>query len=165
MATVECVTDALDLLVRSAPGFQGIEDFEKTVQAWAAILEPVPDDLLRQAAVLTAREGWEYKSFPKAGDLYQAAMDLADTEPPAEEAWLAVKRHSQNVNAIVNPVKLEGRAAEALRLMGGDRGWMEDEYPFLERKFKEIYAGLRKRERQQQALALPSGGGKGLLPG
>jgi len=168
MASIECVANVLDLLVRSAPGFQGIEDFEKTVKAWVAILEPIPDDLLGKVVVLMGREGWEYQAFPKAGDLYQMALNLVDPEPLAEEAWLTIKQHSRYANTRSdndNPVKLGGRTAEALRLMGGDRGWLEDELPFRRKEFLDVYAGLRKRQRQQAALALPEGNGKGLLTG
>ena len=144
MATLECVTDALDLLMRCNPqGASKITDFEKTAQAWWLILEPLPDEVVQEAAVHLARRGSQYGFF-QVGDVYDRAADLVDPEPSVEEAWALVVKHSRNASlGDNNPVKLEGRTASALAAIGGDLGWLVDEMPFRKKEFVEQYGKMK----------------------
>ncbi len=159
MATLEVVERAMELLARSKPG---TDLATVSVEVYALVLEPVPDDVLLQAAVVLARSPGAF--LPDAGTLYETSMDLTDQEPPAEDAWLLVLKHSRNASlGRDNPVQLPVRAARALRRIGGDEGWKEDEFPFRRKEFLEVYGTLRARERREAALALPEGDARKLI--
>jgi hypothetical protein len=84
MASEKAILDVLDLFA-SVPALHGQPLKPRTPEAYRAALEPVSDDLLKQAAVLVLRREESY--FPTPGKLFQAALELVDDQPGAVEAW------------------------------------------------------------------------------
>ena len=159
MASEDCVINILDLFTRSKFGTK-IQDFQQTVEAWMLVLQPLPDDVVMQAAVTLARQDSDF--VPSAGAVYQGALGLMDTEPPADEAWEHVLQYSRAASLpdADNPTKLTAREKRTLDLMGGNCGqWLVKDYPFRRREFIEIYNGQEKRWRDQAALP----GGQNIL--
>jgi len=161
MASEECVVNILDLFTRSKFGTR-INDFQQTVEAWMLVLHPLDDGVVMEAAVTLARNDSDF--VPSAGAVFQAALDLLDTEPGGDEAWTQVLKYSKSASLRENnPVKISGRVAEALRLMGGNCGdWLVDDLPFRRREFLDVYGRLEKTWRDQVA-ALPAPEGRRML--
>ena len=161
MASEECVVNILDLFTRSKFGTR-INDFQQTVEAWMLVLHPLDDGVVMEAAVTLARNDSDF--VPSAGAVFQAALDLLDTEPGGDEAWTQVLKYSKSASLRANnPVKISARVAEALRLMGGNCGdWLVDDLPFRRREFLDVYGRLEKTWRDQVA-ALPAPEGRRML--
>ena len=153
MATIECVTEVLDLFARSKPG-TNIKDFEKVAQAWYLVLEPLADEWVMGAAVRLARQGGDF--LPSAGAVYEAALDDLDPEPNAAEAWATVEKHARGKD-----VSLSNRMLAALGAMPSSPGdWQEDELAFRRRDFLTEFARQRnkwRREARAGRLALSGG--------
>ena len=161
MASRQCIVNILDLFVRSKPGAR-LDDPDKVVEAWALVLDPLPDDVVKAAAVNLARRDGDF--MPSAGAVYQGALSLMDDEPSADDAWMQVLEHAKRATlGNDNPVKLEGRTERALELIGGDVGWNLDEIQFRRREFVQVYDSLEKQWRNQAAL--PGGPQWKQLPG
>jgi len=158
MASKECVMNVLDLFVRSKPGAR-LHDADNVVVAWCLILEPIPDGVVMEAAVMLARDQGDF--LPSAGSVFQTALGLLDTEPSAEEAWEHVLQYSKTASRPPedNPVKLTERESRSLELIGGNCGqWLIKDHPFRRKEFIEAYGGLAKRWRDGVALGqLPAG--------
>ena len=148
MASREAVEQAYSLLGTTRPG----ADLDKIdIGACAMVLDPIPDEVLLSAAMAESRKGGDF--LPSAGTLFQASLDIMDTEISADDAWALVEKHSRNASLRDNnPVKLPDRAARALELIGGDIGWRLDEMPFRRKEFLEVYGRLRQSWRDQAAL-------------
>ena len=161
MASEECVVNILDLFTRSKFGTR-INDFQQTVEAWMLVLHPLDDGVVMEAAVTLARNDSDF--VPSAGAVFQAALDLLDTEPGGDEAWTQVLKYSKSASLRENnPVKISARVAEALRLMGGNCGdWLVDDLPFRRWEFLDVYGRLEKTWRDQVA-ALPAPEGRRML--
>lgn len=156
MASENCVINILDLFTRTKFGTK-IADFQQTVEAWCLVLEPLSDDVVMQAAVALARNGSDF--VPSAGAVYQAALDLLDTEPDVDEAWTHIVQYSKNASRPPehNPVKLTEREAKALAAIGGCAGWLETDLPFRRKDFIEAYGRQERQWRTEATRALPSG--------
>ena len=155
MADFAVVTEMLDLLLQTKPGTMLPDN---TVEAYTLVLEPIPNEELMQAAILLSRKPGAF--IPDAGTIYQAALDLLDTEPSADEAWEHVLQYSKAASLpdASNPTKLTEREKRALDLMGGNCGmWLVDEMHFRRREFIEIYQGQERKWRDDAAMALPGG--------
>ena len=155
MADFAVVTEALNLLLQTKPGTMLPDN---TVEAYTLVLEPIPNETLMQAAVLLTRVPGAF--MPDAGTIFQAALDLMDTEPPADEAWEHVLKYSSaaSLSDADNPTKLTAREKRALQLMGGNCGdWLVKDFPFRRREFIEIYQRQEQRWRDDAAMALPGG--------
>jgi len=134
MATIQCVTEILDLFARSKPG-ANIRDFEKVAQAWYLVLEPLADEDVMDAALRLARTGGDF--LPSAGAVYEAVLDDLDREPDAAAAWALVVRKSRG-----NRVELPPRAKAALGAMGGNPGeWDPKDLAFSSRPSSSGSAG------------------------
>ena len=157
MASENCVINILGLFTRSKFGTK-IQDFQQTVEAWMLVLDPLPDDVVMKAAVTLARNDSDF--VPSAGAVYQGALSLMDTEPPADEAWEHVLQYSKAASLpdADNPTKLTAREKRSLQLMGGNCGdWLVKDFPFRRREFIEIYQRQEQRWRDDAAMALPGG--------
>ena len=158
MATKEAVTRALAFLARTKPGTDlaavGVDEY-------VAVLRPVPDELLLDAAVLCAREPGAF--LPDAGTLYTRALDLADDNPAPVEAWaMAVKAASTGRKDSLDG--LPEVVARALVAVGFDDVAYGDQaqQPSNRARFLEAYKELAYRERTRVRaagleLAAPSG--------
>jgi len=156
MATLECVVNVLDLLVRSKPGAKlgkTDEDAEAVVQAWCLVLEPLVDKDVLSAAVKLARSDSDF--LPSAGAVFQAVLDARDQEPDAGTAWMMVEKHARSGGVTALP----GRVKAVLAAMGGNPGgWLEEERAFRRKEFDALYADAGKRWREAVVsgrLALP----------
>lgn len=154
MANFAVVTEALDLLLSTKPG-STLPDNAVEGYYWA--LEPIPDEVIIEAAAVAARTSGAF--IPDAGTIYEAALDIMDTELPTDEAWELVLKHSKSASlGANNPVKLPERTARALDLIGGDVGWSMDELQYRRREFIEVYQRQSKQWRNDVSLGnLPAG--------
>ena len=155
MADFAVVTEALNLLLQTKPGTTLPDN---TVEAYALVLEPIPNETLMQVAVMLTRKPGAF--MPDAGTIFQAALDLIDEEPDADEAWEHIVQYSKAASRPPedNPTKLTDRERRALDLMGGNCGdWLVKDYPFRRREFVEIYNAQERKWRDNAAMALPGG--------
>ena len=164
MAARETVEKAYALLGSTRPG----ADLTKLdVEACTMVLDPIPDDAVLKAAIMLSRKEGDF--LPSAGTLFQTALDLLDSEPPADEAWTLVRQHASHASlSTTNPVHLPERIATALENIGGDIGWTLDEIPYRRREFIAAYERLGKQWRTSIALGnvpcLPGAEQKRLAP-
>ena len=150
MADFAVVTEVLNMLLQTKPG-TALPD--NTVEAYTMVLEPIPNDTLMEAAVVLARKPGAF--IPDAGTIFQAALDLMDTEPSADEAWQHILQYSKAASLPdeYNKTKLTDRERRSLDLMGGNCGrWLIKDHPFRRREFIEIYNGQGQRWRDDVAL-------------
>ena len=148
MASQGAVEKAYALLGTTRPG----ADLEKIdIGACTMVLDPIPDEVLLQAAVIASRKEGDF--LPSAGTLFQTSLSIMDTELSADEAWTQVLKHSKKATlGNNNPVKLPDRAARALDLIGGDVGWNLDELPYRRKEFLTVYERLAQDWRDRAAL-------------
>ena len=158
MASEECITNILDLYARTKLGTK-IEDFNKMVEAWRIHMEPLDDKVVTEAAIIVGRNDTS-NFIPSPGAVYQAALDLMDNEPSANEVWDDILRAARGHKDIT----LSERAARALKAIGGYSGWKEDDLPYRRREFIEAYQRLEQKWRSDMA-ALPGGPQWKQLPG
>jgi len=139
VSTLIEVKDILTMLCRSKPG-TNLNKID--LGTYHAILEPIPGDVLKRAAIVMARQSGSFP--PSAGDLYQKALDLMDDSPDVGEAWALVLRKARG-----EEVDLPERVARAAALIGGTRGWMDKDVDYKRREFAKAYerAGREWRER------------------
>ena len=158
MASEQCVVNILDMYARTKFGSK-IPDFQQTVEAWMLHLEPLDDETTTRAAIIVGRNDTS-NFIPSPGAVYQEALSLLNTEPPADEAWEHVLQYSKAASLpdADNPTKLTAREKRSLQLMGGNCGmWLVDEMHFRRREFIEIYQRQGQQWRDDAARALPAG--------
>lgn len=95
MATRETVTRIIGVLAQFYPAFARTQDadaWQALIAAYHLVLYDLEGDLLERAALDL---GGRARFFPAAGELRQAALDLADLGqdiPTAQDAWAEVSK-------------------------------------------------------------------------
>ena len=154
MATLTIIEEVLAFLRDCRPAewdrFKGMptEEYGRILESWWKVLEPVPDALLVEAAVLHSRKPGAF--FPSPGDLFQAALDLRDDSPPEGEAWKAAL-----ALACGRTVDLHPLVAEALEAVGGRQELAqanEADNRFYRAQFVKAYQAARERVRERALL-------------
>ena len=141
MAGIDAVTNVLAYLCGTRPG----TDLARVdAEAYRIALEPVPNALLKEAALVASRQTGDF--LPSAGTLVQIALDLADRELPEADAWELVRKIACGGQAELPP-----RAAEALRAIGGPKGWPAD-MGIKRAQFAKAYEAARLEWRRRAAL-------------
>ena len=142
MATTETVKKALAFLGQVKPG---TDLGTISMEAYQAVLAPIPDDVLEKVAIIFARQSGSF--LPSAGDLYDAALDLVDDSPDVGEAWALVLRKARGGNP-----DLPERAARAAAMMGGTAGWLAKDEDYKRREFAKAYEAAGREWRERMAL-------------
>lgn len=127
--------------------FKGMsaDEYDRIITNWARTLEPVPDTVLLQVAVIAARQPGAY--MPPPGALYDAALDLLDNAPDVADAWALVEKQARGSRA-----ELPDRVSKAVARMGGTGGWKEDEMGIKRAQFSKEYDRVRSEWKRQAAL-------------
>jgi len=144
MATIDTVKKALTLLSKTRPG---TDLSTVSVEAYQAVLSPIPDRVLERVSILAARQPGAF--LPSAGDLYDAALNLLDDQPNVDDAWVLVWEKARGYS-----VELPARTAAALKAIGGipQGGWEMGDVPFRRQEFVKIYEAEQRRWKQQAAM-------------
>jgi len=150
MASMRTVDEVLNLLIRSKPGMDRTMDgFQETVAAWHMVLEPIPDEAAWHAAVLLARGS---EAFVNAGQVFQAALDLLDKEPSAEDAWRYMEIWARDPSAFNFGKELPRRIVRASLPLPRKSEWKEEDLPHLRRAFEAEYERLSQEWRRAAAM-------------
>lgn len=125
---------------------------EDTVRAYQIAWADLPAHAVERAAAAWLRSG---TFFPKPGELRRLALEHAAALPPADEAWLEVKRAVRDVGlyggAPAWSTPLLARAAEALGYREFCMSEMSDE-PIWRAQFLKLYDGMRERSVETSGL-------------
>lgn len=148
MADVREVGEILTFLAALYPRF-GLA--ATTIRAYAAVLEDVPAELLKQAAI---RVGGRCTFFPAAAELRNAAFDLlerAEGIPSAMEAWGEMCRMQKDDSRWRLPGPEDWshpRVYEALQQIGGYENLKEAHFAADRARFLQAYNDLAQRGRE-----------------
>lgn len=95
MSTEETIARCIGTLTALFPAFSrklSEQEIDNMITAYYAVLQDIPDQLLKAATLHAAGKG---RFFPSASELRQAAVEIqirAKDIPPAQDAWAEVKR-------------------------------------------------------------------------
>ena len=138
---------------------------DETVTAYAAALEDIPPEEGRWAALRWVRTA---KFFPTPAELRALIAERALALPPAEEAWLEVKRAVRTVGSYGVPAWSTPVLATAMEALGYKEfclSEMADE-PAWRAHFFRLYEGYRDRALQDRRVGvLPAPGDRLRLVG
>lgn len=162
MASNKAVAQILNVLADSRPGSRLPDDdrLDRMIEAYALVLKPVPDDLLKRAAVLAARQPGDF--LPSAGTLYDLALDLADDAPDSGEAWgqawtLICRGEMPALDVDLSvpraPLVVHPRVRTAVQALGGVGALQELDKKGLHRhQFEQAYKSLREEWKRKTAM-------------